>query len=185
MPSSKNQHITINNLDPINKAIDVEVSKRNELSSLYSSQKNINKSTVLLNICIALCLLLLTIGALYWFFYSKNINTPMLSPQDKSTAVSLNKISKSDDSINKSIDKSFTVFQRVLIDTGEYVVTGKNFIPEDLTKPTDQYCYIEPLTAESGMAGEPIASMNANELIMETENKYLLQFAFPACQFSK
>jgi hypothetical protein len=65
------------------------------------------------------------------------------------------------------------------------VVTGKNFSPEDLITPEDQYCYIEPITAESGMSGVPIASMMNKELSLETTDKFLIQNALPSCQFTQ
>lgn len=178
-------YTTSNNYTAMNNAIDVEIQKRSELSALYSSQKQMNRSTIYLYICASFCLLLVTGSFIYWLFFVGNeVDNQHLKP-NKDNSVSLKKIANNDDTIKKSIDTSFTVFQRKQIETGEYVVTGKNFIPEDLITPEDQYCYIEPITADSGMAGEPIASMVKNELLIETTDKFLMQNALPHCQFSQ
>jgi hypothetical protein len=60
---------TSNDFTAMNKAIDIEVQKRNELSDLYSSQKNMNRSTASLYICAAICLLLVTGSFIYWLFF--------------------------------------------------------------------------------------------------------------------
>jgi hypothetical protein len=178
-------YITSNDFTAIDKAIDFELQKRNELNRLYASQKHINRSTTYLYACASLCLLLITGSFIYWLFFIENkIPIQNLKPNNDNS-ISLKKIANNDETIKESINTSFTVFQRKQMETGEYVVTGKNFTPEDLITPEDQYCYVEPITAESGMAGEPIASMVNKELLIETTDEFLIKYALPNCQFTQ
>lgn len=184
----KKQYST-SNYSAINRAIDVEVKKRDELSKLYSSQRVINKSKIFLLTASAMSIVMLTIAVIYWmYFFSPQIITPSLGlEENKKTTSSLNEISKSNaesaSNSEQQIDTSFTVFQRSQIETGEYVVTGKNYIPENLVEPTEQYCYLEPKEAETSLAGESIASSVGGEIILDTQDSFLIDVALPHCQF--
>lgn len=182
---NSNKYVTSHNFNSMNKAIDIEVEKRNELSRLYTSQKNMNRSTMYLYICASLCLLIITASLVYWLFFIETKNQEQNFKANTDNSASLKKIAKNDKSIKESINTSFTVFQRTQIETGEYVVTGKNFSPKDLITPEDQYCYIEPMTADYGLAGEPVARMVKKDLSIETTNEFLIKNALPHCQFSK
>jgi len=171
--------------DALNEAIDIEVRRTDELTALYKSKKRINIAVIFLYIVAGVSMLLLTITIIYWLLLPNTKNDEDRVGQNKDNSVELKTISNNDKNTKKSIDTSFTVFTRQLIETGEYVVTGKNYSPDDLKKPTDQYCYIEPITANSGMAGEPIASYFEGNLITETSDKFLLENAINYCQFTK
>jgi hypothetical protein len=64
-------HITTNDFSPINNAVDLEIQKRQELTQLYSSQRRMNGATIFLYVCAALCLLIVTICLIYWFFFNQ------------------------------------------------------------------------------------------------------------------
>lgn len=176
---------TAYNFSQLNDAIDIEIQKRNELSRLYASQKKMNRSTMYFYICASVCLLLLTITFIYWFGFSEPKENVQYSKPIEENSTSLKQIADNENSSHDTINTSFTVFQRKQIETGEYVVTGKNFTPEDLLTPEDQYCYIEPITSDSGMSGEPIASILDEELIIETADTFLIHNALPYCQFTQ
>lgn len=178
----KPTHINANDFSPINNAVDIEIQKRKEITELYSSQRRMNSATIFLYVCTALCFLIVTIGLIYWFFfYQPEIRKEPLYKNEEAS-ISLKKISN-DGILKNTIDTSFTVFYRYQIETGEHVVTGLNYVPEDLINPQDQYCYIEPMTADSGLAGEPIASMVKSSLSMETTDVFLIEKALPHCQW--
>ncbi len=187
---NKKQYST-SNYSAMNSAIDIEVKKRDELSKLYSSQRVINRSMILLIITSTLSILALTAAIMYWLFFLTPSTIPSLKDKevDRKTTVSLNEISKntseSNPSLEQKIDTSFTVFQRSQIETGEYVVTGKNYTPDNLVEPTDQYCYLEPKEAETSLAGESIASSLNGEIIVDTQDRFLIDVAMPHCQFYK
>lgn len=177
------QYVSTHDYSPINNAVDVEIQKRKEITGLYSSQRSMNRSAIVLNVCVALCLLVLTISLVYWFFFTKPVVLTAPPFQDKNASTSLKTISNNDDALKDPIDTSFTVFYRYQIETGEHVVTGLNYVPSDLITPQDQYCYIEPMTADSGLAGEPIASMVITDLTIETTDKFLIEVALPHCKW--
>jgi len=181
--SHKKEYST-SNFTAMNNAIDVEVEKRTELSKLYFSQRLMNRSMVFLLISSALSVICLTIAIIYWLFFLEPPK-PVLQKTDKETSLSLKEISKSNTESEQIIDTSFTVFLRSQIETGEFVVTGRNYLPDNLIEPIEQYCYLEHEEANTTLAGEPIASISAGQLAVETTDKFLIKMAFPQCQFYK
>ena len=173
------------NFDALNEAIDIEVKRTDELLALYRSKKGKNRAEIFLYIVAGICLIFITVMVIYWLLLPDTKNERVQIDHSQDNSVELKTISNNDKSSTTSIDTSFTIFTRKQIETGEYVVTGKNYSPNNLKIPTDQYCYIEPITAESGMAGEPIASYFEGNLITETSDKFLLENAINYCQFTK
>lgn len=186
MKSDRTDHISqSHNFDALNKAIDIEVDRANQLTALYQSKKGLNKSVIFLYVAAGISILLITMALIYWLMIPSTLSDAVPVSQNKDNSVELKTIFNNNENAKNSIDTSFTVFTRQQIETGEYVVTGKNYSPGDLKKPTDQYCYIEPITADSGMAGEPIASYFEGSLTTETSDKFLLENALNYCQFTK
>ena len=170
------------NFTAMNNAIDVEVDKRTELSKLYSSQRFMNRSMMILIISSTLAVICLTITIIYWMLF-RDLPKPVTLNQDKQTSISLREISKSNPEEKNKIDTSFTVFLRSQIETGEFVVTGKNYLPDNLIDPVEQYCYLESQEAETSLAGETIASITDGKISIETEDNFLIEMAMPYCQF--
>ncbi|MGS0681837.1 hypothetical protein [Shewanella sp. 30m-9] len=171
------------NFSAVNDAIDVEVDKRGELSRLYSSQRTLNKSMIGLLITSSIAIVVLMVVVIYWLFFFSTPPPSIVQSFDKQTSQSLKEIAKANTDPDKVIDTSFTVFLRSQIETGEYVVTGKNYLPDNLVEPLEQYCYLEPQEAATSLAGETIASMSDGVLSVETTDKFLLGLALPHCQF--
>jgi hypothetical protein len=181
------------NYDAMNRAIDTEVDKRFELNELYRFQQTSRRTLMFLHITSSLCVIAVTAVIIWWFFHQTSpvFNEP--SPTfngafDRSTSDALSLISdqeKNNESEQNYINTSFTVFHRTLVPTGEYVVTGKTYQPEDLSSPDEQYCYLEKNQSSDGLTGLPLASINESEYIIETDDNELIGFARQYCQFSK
>ena len=54
------------------------------------------------------------------------------------------------------VQTQFTVFRETIIESGDKVVTGLTYIPEDLRTPVEQYCYMEG----EGLSGIPLAEVD-------------------------
>ena len=51
------------------------------------------------------------------------------------------------------IETSFTIFHSSIIPSGESVVTGKRYSPENISKPSYQYCYLRSSKDENAING--------------------------------
>jgi len=186
------------NFDAMNHAIDTEVDKRLELNSLYQHQQTSRKTLMILHLTVSFCVISITATVIYWLLNPNTQSIPnqdqvTLTPNntaafDRSTTDALNIISQHEEQKEAErnfINTSFTVFHRTLIPTGEYVVTGKTYLPHELSYPDEQYCYLEKSESSAGLAGEPLAAINEGHLVLETHDKTLISFAEKFCQFSQ
>jgi len=183
------------NFEAMNRAIDTEVDKRVELNSLYQHQQTSRKTLMILHLTLSFCVICITATVIWWLLNpnQKGLEQVTLTPNnsaafDRSTHDALNIISKQEEQKEAErsfINTSFTVFHRTLIPTGEYVVTGKTYLPQELSYPDEQYCYLEQSESSSGLSGEPLAAINEGHLVLETDDKALIAFAKKYCQFSQ
>lgn len=186
------------NFDAMNRAIDTQVDKQLELSSLYQFQQSSRRTLMAMHITVSLCVLALTATAIWWLlsssgsFFSSDITyteSILKSASDRKTSDALKIISEAQDSNNNPdkafIDTSFTVFHRTLISTGEYVVTGKTYEPDDLQTPSEQYCYLEQSQSSNQLSGQALSYIEDKELILETEDQAMISLAHRYCQFSR
>lgn len=186
------------NFDAMNRAIDTQVDKQLELSSLYQFQQSSRLTQMLMHITISLCVLSLSATAIWWMLsssgafitgdpsYSELIQS---SASDRQTSDALRIISEAQESKNSPdsafINTSFTVFHRTLISTGEYVVTGKIYQPGNLQTPSEQYCYLEQNQNSNQLSGQALSYIEDEELILETDDKAMISLAHRYCQFSR
>lgn len=184
------------NYEAMNRAIETQVDKQLELSSLYEYQQTSRRTQMLMHITISLCVISLTATAIWWMLASSGnygISNALDSIQstvtDRKTADALQIISASQETSNSPdqafINTSFTVFHRTLISTGEYVVTGKTYEPSNLTTPYDQYCYLEQNQNSQALSGQPLSYIENGKLILETKDKAMINVAHRYCQFSR
>ena len=186
------------NYEAMNRAIDTQVDKQFELSELYRFQQTSRRTLMFMHITVSLCLILLSATVIWWLVTPVNrlpppqINTTELklsASSDRDTIDALKVISGVEDQQNNPeqvfINTSFTVFHRTLIPTGEYVVTGKTYRPENLHSPHEQYCYLEKSQSSEKLSGSPLAYVENKEIILETNEKELISFAKRHCQFSR
>ena len=189
-------HFTSHNFEAMNKAIDTEVEKRHEISSLYHYQQTSRRTLMLLHITLSLSVVALTAAIIYWLFYHNSggipITTPSFSQADelleRDTYSALDMLSEQEKaSITEPnfINTSFTVFHRALLPTGEYAVTGKTFQPENLKKPSEQYCYLEKNQQGGKLSALPLAVIESGKFLLETDKPELINYAKSYCQFSQ
>lgn len=185
------------NFEAMNKAIDTEVEKRFEITEFYQNQQTSRRTLMFLHITLSLSVIALTAAIIFWLFYQ---NTGSFIPpwehkvtqadglRDRNTYSALESLSQQEQvpsSAEQSfINTSFTVFHRTLLPTGEYAVTGKTFQPDDLRKPSEQYCYLEKNQEGGNLSANPLAIIEKGKFILETEEPELIRFAKRYCQFS-
>lgn len=181
------------NFEAMNRAIDTEVDRRFEISELYRYEGTSRRSLMLMHIATSISVIAVAAAVVWWLFHQPvspviDITPTYTKAFDRSTSDALNIISNEEKNTTAGksfINTSFTVFHRTIVPTGEYVVTGKTYQPENLKHPSEQYCYLEKSASSSGLSGEPLASIDHGDFTLETEEKELISFARKYCQFTK
>jgi len=191
----KGHKFTTHNFEAMNRAIDTEVDRRFEISELYRYEGSSRRSLMFMHIATSLSVIAVASAVVWWLFnpptgsvVTTGTEPPTFSNTfDRSTTDALNILSeqeKTNDEDKPFINTSFTVFHRTLIPSGEYVVTGKTYQPDNLKTPNEQYCYLEQAQSASGLSGEPLASINEGDFTLETDDASLISFARKYCQFT-
>lgn len=183
------------NYEAMNRAIDTEVDQRVEISELYRYEGSSRRTLMIMHLATSLSVVAVAVAVIFWLYYQPakfsgevatvSANSPALN-QSTSDALALISAQESPELEDKRfIDTSFTVFHRTLISTGEYVVTGKTYAPDNLSYPEEQYCYLEKTQSIAGLSGEPLAAFEDHQFMLETEVLELIDFARKYCQFSQ
>ena len=188
-------HYVTHNFDAMNRAIDTEVDRRVEISELYRYEGSSKRTLMVIHLATSLSVVSVAVALIFWMFYPPSSSSGGAAPtkasspalnRSTSDALALISAQEAPEVQNKPfIDTSFTVFHRTLISTGEYVVTGKTYAPDNLSYPEEQYCYLEKLQSNAGLSGEPLAAFEDHQFILETESIELIDFARKYCQFSQ
>jgi len=106
----------------------------------------------------------------------KEIETSFSGIVDEDAARDLREISET----NSDAPVEYTVFYRMGTESGEIVVTGREFAKENLSVPTLQYCYLE----SGSLQGIPMAEKVAAEsLTVETKDPLLIRYVESYCKF--
>jgi len=197
---TNNEHDFVShNFEAMNRAIDTEVDKRFELNELYRYQQTSRRTLMFLHIAVSLCVIAVSAAVIWWLFHQPTgyqiehgsipfTEASTSSAFDRDTSAALSVISEHEQPSQVEqtfINTSFTVFHRTLIPTGEYVVTGKTYQPDNLKSPNEQYCYLEKSQSSSDLTGQPLASINEADFTLETDDSELIGFARKYCQFTK
>tara|TARA_R110002167_G_scaffold14879_5_gene59929 strand:- start:883 stop:1485 length:603 start_codon:yes stop_codon:yes gene_type:complete len=186
------------NFEAMNKAIDTEVEKRFEITELYQNRQTPRRTLMLLHITLSLSVIALTAAIIYWLFYQtsgsfvqpwENTVSQESGLRDRNTYSALDTLSQQEQTVSTDgeqsfINTSFTVFHRTLLPTGEYAVTGKTFQPDDLRKPSEQYCYLEKNNKGGNLSATPLAVIEKGSFLLETEEPELIRYAKRYCQLS-
>ncbi len=177
-----------NDFDPINGAIENEVLRAEE-SLKYSRHKRYNSwSRIVFWISISIAILLIAGAFSWWLLFengvTKTYNT-FEAPKYTAENVELERqtITKIDANEGASIDTSYTVFIKVPLESGESVITGKVYLPNQVEKPNHQYCYLETLGGPALIKGRQLAKITDGVLIYETSDQELLSLAKRHCKF--
>jgi len=185
------------NFEAMNKAIDTEVEKRFEITEFYQNQQTSRRTLMFLHLTLSLSVIALTAAIIFWLLYQNSGSfippweqkaTQEDGLRDRNTYSALESLSQQEQASSSAeqsfINTSFTVFHRTLLPTGEYAVTGKTFQPDDLKKPSEQYCYLEKNQEGGNLSANPLAIIEKGKFILETEEPELIRFAKRYCQFS-
>jgi hypothetical protein len=183
------------NFDAINHAIDADADRRNLMFSLYLSERSANKAQTFIHIACGISLIVLSVG-LVWWLLSPSRGALLIGPDTPASTPSAveslellaraaeQQVQSVDAAERAFIDTSFTVFSRVILPSGEYVVTGRTFAPDNLREPTEQYCYLEKSAGAGELSGLPLAVVVDRKWVPETGDDALLALARRHCQFS-
>jgi hypothetical protein len=181
--SATNPDLVTNNYRYLNKAIDLEVDRYRKIGDYYTSRRFVYLSIVVVLVCLSL----LSLVAAYklfqtpvWERFTQTVTTGGADSQALEQIFEASDIGVSDDPF---ISTSFTIFTRSLIETGEYVVTGATYQPEDLDVPFEQYCYLEHSTASGVLSAENLAYVSEGQVNYETDDKFLRGIGESNCRF--
>lgn len=188
-----NEVIT-NNYDTLNKAIDVEVEKAQAWSRLRYSQ-------AALNVCLGIGALLL-LAAIAFYIYAAALKLPdnkaiervierVEGTQERlELRDDLRELEQRDAEVLEIIEsdtivppeKQYTAFTRVTAESGETIVTGRNFIAGEWARPISQFCY---RSVPGLVGGDPIAEIppNSSDIVVTTTDVVLQRFANNYCRF--
>lgn len=180
------------NFDAINQAIDLDAKRHDLMYALYHSELRSNRVNIYLYASVSASLFILAVAFVWWLLFQPKEHIDIDFGDTSSPIEALETLSRQEeknqqgvDAVEQTfIDTSFTVFTRALISTGEYVVTGKTFEPDDLTTPTEQYCYLEKNQSSASLTGLPLAIVDDGKFVPETKDPAMLKLAKKHCRFS-
>lgn len=190
-PAPNHEYVTYN-FDAINDAIDLDASRHSLMHSLYRSELRSNRVNIYLYASVSVSLFIIAVAFVWWLLFQPKEHIEIDFGDTSSPIESLEALSRQEqqnqqalDEVEQTfIDTSFTVFTRAIISTGEYVVTGKTFDPDDLATPTEQYCYLEKSQSSASLSGLPLAIVDNGKFVAETKDPAMLKLAKKHCRFS-
>ena len=186
--SAKREHeinYTHHNYDYYNHAASLNIEKQRELMKItrYKRREHVLRSFVY--VVLVICLVALTIMIIlklnssgFSGFHSSN-NGDQVGDQAK-----LQELVETQGSKEKpfGVTSKFNIFNTQYMGSGEAVITSKEDLPSDLTKPDWQYCYIGN---NQGQMKTLLATQKKTEFTVKINDEYLLKNALPLCTFVK
>ncbi len=119
---------------------------------------------------------------------SKKDSTSISTVPDISSSIHSSKNeneTSSSQSLNETqvVKTEFTVFKTIVTPSGEEVVTGKIFLPNNLSVPDSQYCYLNHLGNKNSFSGIYIARYRKDKIIYDSDDLDLRNIAAKYCRF--
>ena len=150
----------VNNFEAMNQAIDNEAERARGLIELYKVDRQQSKARMFLYVSVGLASLIFSIGLLVWVVMG-DVGPPLqVKEGNVDHSKELEKLNVSHSTGERSISTKFTVFISSTTETGDEVITGFNYSPEDITLPVKQYCYLKGADASGAMAGIQLAELD-------------------------
>lgn len=197
-PSPNNANVqqvhqyTSHNFDSMNRAIDNEVHKQEVWTALYHNHRVEKAARIVFYALTSICVVALTVTIIWWLlvpasyqFNSQSLvfpNAGTLNPAKDLEVLSQQE--RVDGAEAPFINTSFTVFHRTLTPSGEEVVTGKTYLPTTLAFPDEQYCYLESSAQNGALEAKPLAIFDSGEIVLETRDEGLIDYAEKYCRFT-
>ena len=175
---------TINNYDAMNRAIDIELAR-------HSTSVRFRMSQAFLNVCLGIGVLglVFTLAMVVYLLMLPHTRTSQsVSSSDKvETRTDLAELDKRETQheIPYSLlppEKEYTAFITVRSESGEAIVTGKQFEAGRWEIPKLQYCYLR--LPNSPASGIPLAEIDKGGAIrIVTKEDILIEYAKQYCRF--
>ncbi len=172
----------VNNYEPYNAAVAASLSQHRAHAALLGRQSNLNASKSFLLVVGGLSILGITLALIFWLL--KPAAPAHFSSESSGQSRELSELARGEGVTDFEISTSFTVFSTTPTSAGEIVVTGKEYEPDDLSTPSNQYCYMTTSDDVRGAETE-IAYVSDGEILLATEDEYLIHEAVPLCQFAE
>jgi len=169
------------NYDAIDQAAKSELSKFQALTALFRAHYLKSKALTFLYTCLGVSAVVIAIAVVYWLFIKTPV-APISKRESRLETAALKNLASKEPS-EPMIETSFTVFSRVVTDTGEIVVTGKSYRKERLNTPYEQYCYLESVNSEVDIKAIRLAEVVDNKINSLTKDKLFLEFGLLYCRF--
>jgi len=172
----------VSNYEPYNAAVAASLAQHRAHAALLGRQSNLNASKSFLLIVGGLSILGITLALIFWLL--KPAAPAYFSSESSGQSRELGELARGEGVTDFEISTSFTVFSTTPTSAGEIVVTGKEYEPDDLSTPSNQYCYMTTSDDVRGAETE-IAYVADGEILLATEDEYLIREAVPLCQFAE
>lgn len=177
---------TAHNFEAMNRAIDTQIQKQELMSVIYRNQRYENSTRTILFVVSAISIASLSAALIWWLLFPGHPSYQQrLSINDDNPAlITLSGQEQINGDDAPFIDTSFTVFHRNLTPSGDYVVTGKTYVPNDLNTPNEQYCYLEAANPKGELSAKPLAAYEGEQFKWETTEPLFIELAEDYCRFS-
>ncbi len=175
------------NFDAMNRAIDNQVQKQELMTFIYRTQRYEKSTRTVFFVVASIAIVALTATLIWWLLQATPPSYPV-APANSENRQALQSLSSTEQIQGEDapfINTSFTVFHRNLTPSGDHVVTGKTYAPENLNRPYEQYCYLETATSQGGLSGVPLASYDGEHFTQETDDANMVKLAERYCRFSE
>ena len=180
---SSPKEYTAYNYAPYSAAVDNQLETQRELIAEAGSRRKLLQSKWLFYISACICMLIFCAALVYWLLNNKNtVNSATSSQADTTKERSTLKQIDEAAPVNYGIDTSYTVFNKTVMASGEIVVTGKEYDPESLDTPVNQFCYLDSPTGTKKTVTQ-LAFVDDKGMEVVTTDQRLINDGIPLCQF--
>jgi hypothetical protein len=173
---------------PYNDAVNTDLLKQREVLELTRARK---RNLVLKNaFYITLILAVIVIVITFVWFIANGFPTSSNQVNSNDNVEQTKQIAKAKDAAtqiieqkpNTGITTKFNIFSTRFTVSGDKVITGMEFLPEDPSKPHWQYCYVEDT---KGNRVNIATKKGIKKIKIKTKDEFLIKEALPLCNFEK
>ena len=181
--STKQAEYSHYNYSAYNRAVEQTLNQHQTLAATLRSENRIKQMHLVLLILAAICLVISAAVILYWFLFRPTYAE--LSVPVQQTQQQLQLLAEHNQTQDMRVTELFVQQISTVTAQGEIVTTEKEYQPTDLQTPSKQFCYLAADLTDLGAKDVVLAYTDADEVIIQTEDPYLLTDALPLCAFAK